>query len=119
MDMDEPELLMQRFVDNDLTAEERIRLLRMLDQDKALRRHLLDTEALIADAAHLPRFVPPIGFRGQVCDRLAVRQPSIMTRARILLTEPHVFRWNVAGALAAGLLLLAVAWFWVSHWPGR
>lgn len=117
--MDEPELLMQRFVDNELTAEERIRLLRMLDQDKALRRHLLDTEALIADAAQLPRFVPPIGFQAQVCDRLAVRQPSMMTRARTLLTEPHVFRWNVAGALAAGSLLLALAWYWMSHSPGR
>jgi hypothetical protein len=57
--MDEADLLIQRFVDNDLTAEQRIRFVRLLDQDKALRRRLLDLEGLLAEVHQLPRFDAP------------------------------------------------------------
>lgn len=108
--MDEPDLLMQRFVDNELTAEERIRFLRALDQDKALRRRLMDIEGLIAEAGHLPRLAPPEDFRARVCERLPAPRRILGERIRDFLLAPHVLRWNLAGALAVGCLFLAAVW---------
>jgi hypothetical protein len=108
--MDEPELLMQRFVDNELTADERIRFLRTLDHDKALRRRLLDTEGLIAEISQLPRLVPPVGFITQIRDSLRESHFSWFGRVWNALTAPRVLRWNLAGALVVGSALLLFVW---------
>lgn len=120
--MDERDLLIQRFVDNELTAEERIHLLRTLDQDKALRRHLLDTEGLIAEAAQLPSVSPPAGFAARVRGRLAVVKHGLLQQAWEWLFASRQLQWNVGGALAAAAVLFIAVW-WVGslfvHAPGQ
>jgi hypothetical protein len=114
MSRDERELLTQRFVDNELTAEERIRLLRMLDYDKALKRHLLDTEELIAEAAQLPRLIPPPGFAAHVGACLKPRTRPLVD-VWLALWVGRVFWWNVVGAIILGGLFLAALLSWVGH----
>jgi len=114
--VDEPELLMQRFVDNELTAEERVRFLRTLDQGEALRRRLMDIEGLIAEAGQLPRMIPPSDFSARVCERLPAPRPAILERLRESLLAQHVLRWNLAGALAVGCLSLVLVWSMGKMW---
>ncbi len=51
--MTEPELLIQRFLDHDLTPEERVVFLQTVDADSALRRRWLNLEMVIAEAEDL------------------------------------------------------------------
>ncbi|MGH7232270.1 MAG: hypothetical protein ACREJU_13065 [Nitrospiraceae bacterium] len=113
--MDEREILMQRFVDNELTAEERIRFLRMLDQDMALKRHLLDTEGMIVEASQLPRHVAPPGLAAQVRARLSNPRAGVMASLWRALWTPRALQWNVAAALVLTGLLLALLWYWMRH----
>ncbi len=107
--MEESELLLQRFVDNDLTPDERVRLLAELDREATLRRRLLEIERLVAEAGRLPRLAPSSRFITQVRGRL--REPNATRWSRVVdwLRTPHTLRWSPAGALAvAGIVLAAV-----------
>jgi hypothetical protein len=102
------ELLVQRFVDQELSAEERMQLLVSLGKDDELRQRAIALERLLVDASQLPRPVVPEGFVAAVLARTAPR-PSLWTRVTESLWAPHVLQWNFAGAaVAAGLALLVV-----------
>ncbi|MEW6246507.1 MAG: isoamylase early set domain-containing protein [Nitrospirota bacterium] len=106
--MDEFELLLQRFVDNDLTPDERVRVLTALDQDAVLRRRLLEIELLVAEAGRLPRLAPSSRFLAQVRARVRESNATRWSRIADWLLTPRALHWRPAGALAAAVFALAV-----------
>lgn len=108
--MHDPELLIQRFLDHDLTPEERIAFLRAVDVDPALRRRWLNVEMVVAEAGRLPRLAPSSRFLSEVMTKIARPVPSWWERWWTAVTTPRMLEWNLAGAMAAAcLVLLAVA----------
>jgi Glycogen recognition site of AMP-activated protein kinase len=101
------ELLMQRFVDQELSAEERVQLLVRLGRDEELRQRVVALERLSLGVSQLPRPVVPDGFVAQVLAKTTAPAPSWWSRAAASLWTPHVFEWNLAGA-ATCVALLAV-----------
>jgi anti-sigma factor RsiW len=101
------DLLVQRFVDQELSAEERVQLLVRLGRDDELRRRAIALERLALDASQLPRPVVPDGFVAAVLARTAPR-PSWWQQVTDAFWAPHVFRWNVAGAAIAAVIVLMI-----------
>ena len=55
--MNAHELLLQRFIDNELSHDEQRQLLEALQDDPALRRHLLEMERIVAATFEPPSSV--------------------------------------------------------------
>lgn len=108
--MKELDVLLQRFIDQELTPDERISLIRELDRSPDLRRRLLEMEMVAAEAQRLPRLTPRPGFTAQVLANLPVPRKTLLQRLREVLWMPHVTEWNVAGAAVVVALLLVLAW---------
>ena len=102
------ELLVQRFVDQELSAEERVQLLVRLGRDEDLRQRVIALERLSLEASQLPRPVVPEGFVAQVLAQTTAPAPAPAwwNRFAASLWTPHVFEWNLAGAAAAACLAL-------------
>ena len=112
-DFSRTEQMVQRFVDQELSAEERIQFVVALGRDGALRQRAIDLERLVLGAATLPRPAVPDGFARRVLER-SIRQSNrdrrrIWHRALDALWAPRAFQWNVAGAAAVACLVLLVA----------
>jgi hypothetical protein len=101
------DFLVQRFVDQELSAEERVQLLVRLGQDDKLRRRAIALERLALGASQLPRPIVPDGFVAAVTARTSLR-PSLWQRITAAVWAPHVCQWNVASASAAAVLLLSI-----------
>src|SRR5262245_56060117 len=99
------ELLVQRFVDQELSAAERVQLLVELGKDAELRRRAIALERLSLDASQLPRPALPDSFVDAVLARTTPAHTS-WTRVTTLFWRPHVLQWNLAGAAAAAVLML-------------
>ena len=105
----EPELLVQRFLDQELSPQERIRFIAQLGRNEDLRQRAIEMEQLLLDVSRLPRPRVPHGFAERVLETTA---PATSIRARLtdMLFAPRDLRWNLAGAVGtAALLLLVVA----------
>jgi hypothetical protein len=108
--MDEQELMVQRFLDQDLTPEERVTFLQAVDADPALRRGWLNLEMVVAEAAQLPRITPSAKFLSQLKAKVAPPPVSLWDRVRAAITVPRTLEWNLAGAMAAACVaVVAVA----------
>lgn len=101
------ELLVQRFVDQELSAAERVQLLVELGKDAELRRQAIALERLSLDASQLPRPAVPDGFIEAVMAR-TTPPPTLWARVTALLWAPRVLQWNMAGATTAAALVLLV-----------
>jgi anti-sigma factor RsiW len=117
------EELVQRFVDQELSAEERVRFLSRLGRDEALRRRTIELEQLVLDASRLPRPIVPDGFAASVIGRLPhvvqgvsparkapAARPSSWRRLADALFAPREIHWNLANAMtvaAAAVLVMA------------
>jgi hypothetical protein len=102
------EELVQRFIDQELTAEERLQFVARLGRDEALRRRAMELESLVLDASRLPRPIVPAGFTASVLRRLP--EPSVWQRLSAALWTGRTLQWNLAGAMAvAAILVLAVS----------
>ncbi len=99
--MDEQELTIQRFLDHDLTPEERVRFLQAVDADPVLRRRWMNLELVLVEALQLPRLTPSPRFVSQVMAKLAPPPVSVWERIRSFVTVPRMLEWNLAGAMAA------------------
>jgi hypothetical protein len=101
--MRDADRLTQRFVDDELSAEERIELLARLGRDEGLRRQVLELEQLALDARRLPRASLPPGFVEGVLERAmpAPRPVRWWQPPARALVAPRTLRWNLAGAAAA------------------
>ena len=102
------EELVQRFIDQELTAEERMQFVARLGRDEALRRRAMELESLVLDASRLPRPIVPAGFTASVLRRLP--EPNVWQRLSAALWTGRTLQWNLAGAMAvAAILVLAVS----------
>ncbi|MCM3880993.1 MAG: hypothetical protein ND807_12865 [Vicinamibacterales bacterium] len=112
--MNDSEQLVQRFLDQELSAEERVRFISRLGRDEALRQRTLELEQLLLGVDQLPRPVVPDDFVARVMQRTASPQaaaPKPATSWRSLadaLWTPRTFRWNLASAGATVCLALLV-----------
>jgi len=108
------EELVQRFVDQELSAEERIQFVVALGRDQALRERVLALEQLVLDATKLPRPLVPEGFAARVLERTAAAKPAAPalrrtgTWGRLIdaLWAPRALQWNLAGAAAVACVAL-------------
>jgi hypothetical protein len=108
--MREQDLLIQRFLDDDLMPEERVAFLQAVDADPSLRRRWLNLELVVAEAAQLPRLAPSARFLAQVQAKLAPASISPWGRLRAAITVPRTLEWNLASAMAAAsVALVAIA----------
>jgi anti-sigma factor RsiW len=121
------EQLVQRFLDQELSADERIQFIVALGRDSMLRERVLEMERLVLDASKLPRPALPDGFVAQVMQRTvpanaradarkgegeggrrSVTREGGGTWSRLVegLWAPRALQWNLAGAVAAACLVL-------------
>jgi len=107
-DMTGSELLVQRFLDQELSAEERMQLLVRLGRDEALRQRLIELEQLALDVSRLPRPVVPDGFVARVMAHTAAPSAPAWRRLADALWAPRSLEWNLAGAVAVACLALLV-----------
>jgi hypothetical protein len=108
--MDEQELLVQRFLDQDLTPEERVEFLQAVDADPTMRRRWLNLEMVVAEAAQLPRMTPSARFLSELKAKVAPNPLSWWEQLWATVTTPRTFEWNLAGAAAAACVaIVAVA----------
>ena len=117
--MTDSEQLVQRFLDQELSADERVRFVVRLGRDEALRRRVIELEQLLLGVSRLPRPAVPGGFVASVMERTTSREPapSAWRRLADTLWAPRAFQWNLAsvgslcvasiavGAVVAGGLL--------------
>jgi len=124
-DMTDSERLVQRFLDQDLSAEERVRFISRLGRDEALRRRTIDLEQLLLDVTKLPRPAVPDGFVAGVMAQTASPQstPAVqqdwLRRLSHALWSPRDLRWNLASAAFACLVLLVLGTVVVSRGTSR
>ncbi len=107
--MDDRDLLIQRFLDQDLTPEERVQFLETVDADPALRRQWLNLEMVVAEAGRLPRIAPSRQFTARVLARLDAIPKGMFQRLAELFIAPRTLEWNIAGATAAICVAVVVA----------
>src|SRR5688572_28489332 len=115
--MTDSEQLVQRFLDQELSADERVRFVVRLGRDAMLRGRVLELEQLLLDVSRLPRPAVPEEFVARVMDgtastALGSSQPGQWRLSRLLrrlaepLWAPREFQWNLAGAIACLALLV-------------
>lgn len=105
--MNEQELLIQRFLDDDLTSEERVAFLQAVDVDPTLRRRWLNVEMVVTEAARLPKLIPSLKFLNELKAKVAPQDSSWWERAWATMTTPRTLEWNLAGAAAAACVAIA------------
>ena len=108
--MTEQELLVQRFIDHELTPRERVQFLKAVEEDAALRRQWFAMELVAAEAARLPRLAPTARFVTQVCAKAAADKPSLGRRLVALMTASRRVEWNLAGAVVAASIAGLAVW---------
>lgn len=108
--MTEHETLIQRFVDNDLSADERLEVLNAIDRDAGLRRQLINFQLVVAEAQRMPRLTPSRTFAARVRQQVTSLRPSLVERFAHWLVAPRALQWNWAGAMAGVLVILVVGW---------
>ena len=96
-DMTDAEQLVQRFVDQELSAEERVRFVARLGRDEALRQRAIDLQQLVIDVSGLPGATVPDRFVARVMERTAPAR-SLTSRLADAFWTPRDLRWNLAGA---------------------
>jgi hypothetical protein len=108
--MTDAERLVQRFVDQELSADERLRFVARLGRDETLRQAVLDLEYLLNEARQLERPPIPPAFVADVMARVgrAESAPTWWARLSDRIWAPRALRWHLAGALAGAGLVLAL-----------
>jgi hypothetical protein len=107
--MTDAELLVQRFLDQELSADERVAFVARLGRDDAMRRRTIELERLMIEAGRLPRPMVPDGFVERVL-AAALPDRSWWRRTVDAIWMPRLMHWNLGGALAAaGAVLLALS----------
>ncbi|MBH0207260.1 MAG: hypothetical protein HP495_01775 [Nitrospira sp.] len=117
--MNDQELLIQRFLDHDLTPDERVAFLRAVDADATLRRHWLNLETVVTETARLPRLAPSPRFLSELKTRIVPPVPSRWARWWTAVTAPRTLEWNFAGAVAAACVVIVAAAGLLSARPER
>lgn len=113
--------LLHRFLDDELSAEERLELVTRLGRDATFRRRTLHLGQVLLQARDLPRPLVPDAFVADVLHRTAPESAraawprqaprrGVMTR----LMAPRVLQWNALQAAGAAACVVVLA---VAMWP--
>ncbi len=111
--------LIQRFLDQDLTPEERVVFLQAVDADPKMRRSWLNLEMMVAEAARLPRISPSSRFFSELKHKLEPRPIGLWERLWAMVTTPRTLEWNLAGAAAAACVAIVAVAGLVTVMPER
>jgi hypothetical protein len=111
--------LVHRFLDDELSARERLELVTRLGGDATFRRRTLHLGRVLLQARDLPRPLVPDAFVADVLNRTHAAGPkqTLWWRGLVArLVAPRVLQWNAlqAAGAAACVVLLAVA-----MWPAQ
>jgi hypothetical protein len=117
--MDDQDLLIQRFLDQDLAPEERVRFLETVDADPRLRRQWLNLEMVVSEAGRLPKITPSRQFTAGVLAKLDAQPKGFLDRLAELFTVPRTLEWNLTGALATACVALVAVWALMQIRPER
>lgn len=117
--MDDQDLLIQRFLDQDLAPEERVRFLETVDADPRLRRQWLNLEMVVSEAGRLPKITPSRQFTAGVLAKLDAKPKGFLDRLAELFTVPRTLEWNLTGALATACVVLVAVWALIQVRPER
>jgi len=117
--MDDQDLLIQRFLDQDLAPEERVRFLETVDANPQLRRQWLNLEMIVVEAGRLPKITPSRQFTAGVLAKLDAKPNGFFHRLAELLTVPRTLEWNLTGALTTACVTLVAIWALVQVRPER
>ena len=117
--MDDQELLIQRFLDQDLAPEERVRFLETVDADPRLRRQWLNLEMVVSEAGRLPKITPSSQFTARVLAKLDETPKGFFDRLAEIFTVPRTLEWNLTGALATACVVLVAVWALIQMRPER
>jgi len=117
--MDDQDLLIQRFLDQDLAPEDRVRFLETVDADPRLRRQWLNLEMVMAEAGRLSKITPSRQFTAGVLAKLDAKPKGFFDRLAELFTVPRTLEWNLTGALATACVALVAIWVLVQVRPER
>jgi hypothetical protein len=109
MPMNESEQLVQRFLDQELSGEERVRFVARLGRDESLRERVIELEQLVLDVSRLPKPALPEGFVARVMERTEV-SPPIWRRWADTLFAPRSLQWNLASAAGVACVALLAVW---------
>lgn len=104
--MNEQELLIHRFVDQDLSSDEKVAFLQAVDADPALRRRWLNLELVLTETARLPRVTPSAAFFSELKAKIAPSPVGWWARVRAAITVPRTLEWNLAGALVTACVAI-------------
>lgn len=104
--MNEYDLLVQRFLDHDLSPEERVAFLEAVDSDPILRRQWLNLEMVVTEAAQLPRMTPSARFFTELKAKITPPSLSWWGQFYTTVTAPRTLEWNLAGAVAAACVVI-------------
>ncbi|MDH4086428.1 MAG: isoamylase early set domain-containing protein [Nitrospira sp.] len=104
--MNEYDLLVQRFLDHDLSPEERVAFLEAVDSDPILRRQWLNLEMVVTEAAQLPRMTPSARFFTELKAKITPPSLSWWGQFYATVTAPRTLEWNLAGAVAAACVVI-------------
>ena len=117
--------LVHRFLDDELSAEERLELVTRLGEDATFRRRTLHLGQVLLGARDLPRPVVPDAFvadvlhrthpaRQQQAARAAGPKQTLWRGSVAPLMAPRVLQWNALQAAGAVACLVVLA---VATWP--
>ena len=115
--MDDHDLLIQRFLDQDLAPEERVQFLETVDANPLLRRQWLNLEMVVAEAGRLPKMAPSSQFTARVLAKLDATPKGFFDWLVELFTVPRTLEWNLTGALATACFALVALWVVVQVRP--
>ena len=110
---DDTHLLAQRFVDQELTADERESFADRIGRDGGLRRRVIALQGVAAAGSRLARPTVSAAFVAGVLERTAAvtERPARASRLAWLWT-PHTMQWNLAQAAAVVVLAVARGLAW-------
>jgi hypothetical protein len=117
--MDDQDLLIQRFLDQDLSPDERVQFLETVDADPRLRRQWLNLEMVVSEARRLPKITPSRQFTAAVLAKLDAKPEGFFDRLAELFTVSRTLEWNLTGALATACVALVAIWALVQVRPER
>ena len=107
--MTDSEQLVQRFLDQELSAEERVQFVVRLGRDEALRRRAIELDELVLDTSRLPRPEVPDAFVARVMECIEPARP-IWRRLADAFWAPREITWNLATAGAVACVALLAVW---------
>lgn len=100
------ELLLHRFLDDDLDPLERLAFFEALDRSPELRKQLVVHERLIGEVRHLPRPPVPMRFKADVLAKLPSPSSSWWATIQERFFRSYTLHWNPAMAFALSVVLV-------------